>query len=237
MPTTQWTLIERLHHGDPQQSRAALDELCRSYHYPLYCQIRRRGLDHHDAEDVLHDFLAKLLRHDSFGLASSEKGRLRTYLLTALQRFLITWRRGQDRRNEREVSTDAKAAIATAEGRYEKEASAHHESPDLLYDRQWAQELMSLVMQRLQDRYAAKGKTRLFDTLRPVLLTGGSLSGHDSAQLAAALQLRPGALRTALMRLMLDYQHELRQEVLQTVQDQVLAKSEFQTLMAAFERH
>ena len=58
MPTTQWTLVARLNSGDAEHARAALDELCRAYHYPLYCQIRRRGLDHHDAEDALHDFLA-----------------------------------------------------------------------------------------------------------------------------------------------------------------------------------
>lgn len=64
-PTTEWTLISRLKSEDGATSARALDDLCRQYHYPLYCLIRSRGLAHHDAEDALHDFLAKLLRLES----------------------------------------------------------------------------------------------------------------------------------------------------------------------------
>ena len=46
MPTTEWTLVARLHSGNVEHVHAALDELCRAYHYPLYGLIRRRGLDH-----------------------------------------------------------------------------------------------------------------------------------------------------------------------------------------------
>ena len=234
MPTTQWTLVARLNSGDAEHARAALDELCRAYHYPLYCQIRRRGLDHHDAEDALHDFLAKLLRNDSFGVADRDKGRLRTFLSMALQRFLSNWRRGQHSKHGREVSCEALAAIAEAEGRFELDEAAHHESPDRLYDRQWARELMRLVMQHLRARYEAKGRAVLFDTLCPVLLSGGSLTDHDSAQLAEQLNMRPGALRMALMRLLRDYQEALRHEIHQTVDDKEAAREELQALAVLF---
>lgn len=236
MPTTQWTLVARLNSGDVEHARAALDELCRAYHYPLYCQIRRRGLDHHDAEDALHDFLAKLLRNDSFGVADRDKGRLRTFLSMALKRFLSNWRRDQHSGHGREVSREALAAIAEDEGRFEQDEAAHHESPDRLYDRQWATELMRLVMQNLRARYEAKGRAVLFDTLCPVLLSGGSLADHDSAQLAMQLGMRPGALRMALMRLLRDYQETLRHEIHQTVDDSEMSKMEFEVLMAAFRR-
>jgi DNA-directed RNA polymerase specialized sigma24 family protein len=236
MPTTQWTLVARLNSGDAEHARAALDELCRAYHYPLYCQIRRWGLDHHDAEDALHDFLAKLLRNDSFGIADRDKGRLRTFLGTALQRFLSNWQRDLHSKHVREISREALAAIAEAEGRFEQDEAAHHESPDRLYDRQWATELMRLVMQHLRARYDAKGRVMLFDTLCPVLLSGGSLADHDSSQLAIQLNMRPGALRMALMRLLRDYQEALRQEILQTVDDSDMAKMEFEVLLAAFRR-
>ena len=114
MPTTHWSLIARLKGVDTEQARMALDELCRAYHYPLYCYIRRRGLPHHDADDVLHEFLAKLLRLDTFGVADAEKGRLRSFLLVALRRFLNTWHKDQQKRREREISQEAIAAIAEA---------------------------------------------------------------------------------------------------------------------------
>lgn len=236
MPTTRWTLLSRLDGGDQERKQAALDEICQAYHYPLYCQIRRRGLDHHDAEDALHDFLAKLLRQDSFSAADAEKGRLRTYLLTALQRFLATRHQGQARRQAREASLESRAAIAAAEGRYERDETAHHESPDRLFDRQWAQELMRQVLQRLRAHHAAKGKAQFFDALCPVLLAGGSLKDQDTATLAAQLGLRPGTLRTALMRLLQDYRRTLWNEILQTVQAREQVVEELAILMACFQR-
>lgn len=231
LPTTEWSLIARLKDADAGKARAALDELCRAYHYPLYCQIRRRGLAHHDAEDALHEFLLKLLRLDTFGIADAEKGRLRTFLLTALRRFLASWTRDQARSKGREISTEALAAIAGAAERFELDAEAHHESPDRLYDRQWAQELMNRVLGGLRARHAAKGRAEIFDALQPALLAGGSLAGLDNEALAAKLGLRPGALRTALHRLMEDYREALRHEILQTVESRELAKPEYEELL------
>lgn len=234
MPTTQWSLIERLKSPDPGLARTALDVLCRAYHYPLYCQIRRHGFSHHDAEDLLHDFLAKLLRNDSFGLAESEKGRLRTYLRTALSRFLATRHERQQRVSRHEISIESLADLSAVEGRFELDESAHHESPDILFDRQWGVELMNQVMQRLRKQYEDKGNAALFSALQPVLFSGGSLVDHDSAALCSGLGMKPGALRAALLRLLQKYREALRHEVLQTVSHQDQAPSEFAFLMACF---
>lgn len=50
--TTHWSVV--LAAGDAQSSRAtqALDTLCRTYWYPLYANVRRRGRSPQDAEDV-----------------------------------------------------------------------------------------------------------------------------------------------------------------------------------------
>lgn len=235
LPTTQWTLVARLHCSDPQQVRRALDDLCAQYHYPLYCYIRRRGLDHYDAQDALHDFLSKLLRNDSFGTADSEKGRLRTFLLTALQRFLINWRRGQ-RHRDHELSIDAEAALFADEDRYQKERFTDEDSPDRVFEKQWAHEMLARVMKHLREVYAGKGKAALFEALSPVLLAGGSLVGHDTDALATSLGMKPGTLRMALMRLLDDFRETLKAEIAQTTEDPEAIKEEFRQLARAFGR-
>lgn len=236
MPTTQWSLIERLNGTDPTQSRAALEDLCSAYHYPLYCLIRRHGLSHHDAEDVLHDFFLKLLRNESFGLADSDKGRLRSFLLVALKRFLATWHHDQLRHARREISIQAMAVLAGAESRFELDESANHESPDVLFDRQWGIELMNQVMCRLESDYIAKGKGHIFTILKPVLLTGGSLLDHDSTALASLLAMKPGTLRVTVVRLLQNYRQALRHEILQTVEGQEQASAEFNFLLTCFNK-
>ena len=213
-PATRWSLIARLKSGDEHAVRAAIEDLCAQYHYPLYCYLRRRALTHHDAEDVLHDFLAKLLRLGSLGDADAQKGRLRAYLCTALQRFLLDWRQSREVR-ERFMTLDTMAA----EGRYERETFRDGETPEHIFDRKWAQALLTRVVARLGDSYVARGKAHIFAVLRPVVLEGGSLRGHDSAALAAALGTNEVAMRKTLSRLMADYREVLRAEVQQTAED------------------
>lgn len=89
------------------------------YHYPLYCYIRRRGFTHHDEQDVLEDFFAKLLRLYAMQRMTHEGGRLRGFLSTSLLRFLINWHR--DHANERLTdSLDAERELAEAEQRFER---------------------------------------------------------------------------------------------------------------------
>ena len=42
------------------QARRALEELCRTYWYPLYAYVRRRGFESHEAEDLTREFFARL---------------------------------------------------------------------------------------------------------------------------------------------------------------------------------
>lgn len=220
-PTTKWTLISRLRSGDESEARMALDELCTEYHYPLYCYIRRRGFAHHDAQDALHDFLAKLLRLDVFASADETKGRLRTFLATALQRFLANWHRDRPHR-QREVSLDEPISggafpSGDVEERFRHEGFDDQETPERLFDRKWVLELLERVVRLLEEAYVRQGKETIFRALRPALLAGGSLRGEDVPQLAAQLALSENALRIKLTRLMQEFRATLEEQVFLTV--------------------
>jgi RNA polymerase sigma-70 factor (ECF subfamily) len=231
-PTTHWTLIARLKSPDATVARRALDELCAQYHYPLYCYIRRRGLAHHDAQDALHDFLAKLLRLDTFAEADAAKGHLRSFLATALQRFLMNWHRAR-RPRDREFSIDAVPPGADPEARYRHESFTDADTPDRVFDRKWAHALMGRVLGRLGDAYAEKGKAALFATLHPVLLAGGSLRGEETSRMADGLGMTPGTLRVALARLLQDYRSILEEEVFTTVATRSEVDAEIASLQAS----
>jgi RNA polymerase sigma-70 factor (ECF subfamily) len=232
-PKTRWTLIHRLKSPDASTARRALEELCAQYYYPLYCYIRQRGLDHHDAQDALHDFLAKLLRLSAFAEADASRGRLRAFLGTALQRFLINWRRDQSHRDH-EVSLDLALPGDDPEQRYREEHFADTDTPERIFDRKWGHELLQSVLRRLGESYAARGRRPVFDTLRPVLLAGGSLRGGDSARLAASLAMSEGAMRVALSRLLGEYRAILEEEVLHTVASRAEVDAEIAHLVGVF---
>jgi RNA polymerase sigma-70 factor (ECF subfamily) len=100
-PTTQWSIVARLKSSDAQEAENAVKEVFTTYRYPLYGYLRTSGLHHEDAEDVLQGFFEKMLRHDALGQADQTRGKLRTFLLTALCRYKLNFQRGEQRRHRR----------------------------------------------------------------------------------------------------------------------------------------
>lgn len=231
LPATQWTLIARLRHGSEQEARRALDELIHQYRYPLYCYLRRRSYDHHDADDILQDFLMKLLRNESFAQADASKGRLRCMLLVSLDRFIISWERlHKHRRKEFGLEIPPEGGESEAEKRYQHEQFKSHETPEQIFGRKWTLTLLGAALDRVGQSYEKRGKGKLFHVLRPVLMDAGSLRGENGPAMAERAGMSYGALRAALMRMLAEYQDALRQEILQTVEDPRSAAEELALL-------
>lgn len=228
-PTTSWTLIDRIKSTDEHVATKALEEVCSQYHYPLYCYLRRRGLDHHDAEDVLHDFLERFIKSGSFQAAEETKGRLRGYLSASLSRHLIGWVRHESRRPR----LDAGGNI---EDLYRHEQFHDEETPTEIFERKWALALLSRVIDHLEADYANRGRQPLFTALRPILLAGGTLRGHDTPGIAASLGISEDTLRTNLHRLLREFRDALRDEVRLTVQSPADLEDELDHLRRLFAR-
>lgn len=208
-PTTHWTLIARLKDADDKVACRAVDELCAQYHYPLYCYIRWRGLNHHDAQDALHDFMAKLLRLESLKTADMEKGRLRTFLATALQRFLINLHRAGHRRRQ-EVSMDA-----ADEGRFLQEQFASELTPEKVLERSWATTLLQHALDDLEEAEVDAGKGEQFKVLRPFLSPDGEGPGYE--KVAIELGRNEGTIRQMVKRLREKFRIHLRRRVAETL--------------------
>lgn len=90
---TSWTNLQMARQGNPAQAEAALEKLCRSYWYPLYAHVRRRGFDADQAQDLTQDFFQRILRENYLGSADRTKGKFRSFLLAALDHFLLDQRK------------------------------------------------------------------------------------------------------------------------------------------------
>src|SRR4029450_2815259 len=89
--TTHWSVVLEAQ-GESPAAQKALEILCRTYWRPLYTFIRRQGLTREEAQDLVQEFFARLLEHRNLNTVRREKGRLRSYLLVSLKRFLATER-------------------------------------------------------------------------------------------------------------------------------------------------
>ena len=78
--TTHWTVVLAAGRRSTPQSDAALEELCRTYWFPLYAYVRRRGHTKEDAEDLTQAFFARFLKKNYLEKLSAERGRFRAFL-------------------------------------------------------------------------------------------------------------------------------------------------------------
>jgi len=93
--TTQWTAIEAAGPGSPH-NHIVLEDLLGRYWKPVYCYLRRRGYENEQAKDLTQGFFQEVvLGRELIQRADRTKGRFRTLLLTALDRYLTSLHRKQ----------------------------------------------------------------------------------------------------------------------------------------------
>ena len=90
--TTHWSVVLEAQ-GESPAAQEALEVLCRTYWRPVYGFVRRQGIRPEEAEDLTQGFFALLLERRDLDAVRKEKGRLRSYLLTALKHFLASEQR------------------------------------------------------------------------------------------------------------------------------------------------
>jgi DNA-directed RNA polymerase specialized sigma24 family protein len=88
--TTHWSLIEDMGGSDDDKNCALIELLIKEYWKPVYCYLRRRGYGNEEAKDLTQGFFQEVvLGRKLIDKADRTKGRFRSFLLTALNRFLI----------------------------------------------------------------------------------------------------------------------------------------------------
>ena len=229
--TTHWSMIVRAAETGTTEGRAALEELCRIYWYPLYWFARRRGLAPADAEDLTQGFLADLLARGAVAQADAARGRFRTFLLTSFENF-HSYRREHAQAAKRGggraiVSLEAMQA---AEGRFGDEP-ATTESPEKIYDRKWAISLIEMTLAEMRREYAVVDKAAWFDELKAAVWGGRGEIGY--AEIARRLGSTEGAVKMAVLRLRKHFGERFRAEVAKTVIDPAETDDEIRHLLAA----
>jgi len=137
-----------------EQAEAALAKLCDGYWYPLYAFVRRRGFNPHDAEDLTQEFFYRLLDRNYLKAVDYRKGRFRTFLLMALERFLAKeWRRVRAQKRGGDI-TLISIEQQDAEHRYSLEPATGL-SPEKLYEQNCALALLEKALQRLRSEFEA----------------------------------------------------------------------------------
>ena len=226
--STQWSIVLRATGRTERDDSGALQALCQTYWYPLYAFARRRGNDAASAEDLTQAFFAELIQKNSLGTADPTRGRFRTFLLTLFRRFLTKQQQREATLKRGGGTSVISIDSAAVEQRYALEP-ADEWTPEALYERRWALQLLDLVMEQLKAEYVGKGQGEFFEVASAGIGQSRTKSDDASAQLA----MSASAYRVALHRLRKRYREILHQEIARTLEDPADLESEIACLQNA----
>jgi len=227
---TRWTRVLQAR-GESAEARAALGELCTAYWQPVFVFIRRDGRDEETARDLTQEFFRRLLARHGLDTVEPGRGRFWSFLLGAVKHFLEDERdhaaaakRGGGRPV---VSIEAGAGTNTTAGLQIPDPAGP--PSDAVFDRQWAQTLVTRAVGLLANEFTAAGKTEQFATLKPWLL--GPVDSLSQADAARRLDLTEGAIKVAIHRLRKRFRELVQAEIAHTVPEPAQVEEELRYLV------
>lgn len=202
-PATQWSLVERAKRTDPPTQREALSLLLTRYLPALrtYLSTAKR-VSAERADDLLQGFVTdKIVEQNLLSQAKQERGRLRSLLMVALDRYIVSHHRSETAAKRAPVG-----GVGTlAEGGYDVQAP----NADALqsFNVEWARGLIAEAVARTKAECEQGDRTdlwRIFDAR----VVGPSLYGHEPVayqqlveELGLATPLQACALLTTAKRM------------------------------------
>ena len=230
--TTHWTIVMTAAQSQVEGGPAALAELCRLYWYPLYVFARRRGHSPDDAQDLTQGFFLHLLEHRALTRVDRLKGKFRSFLITLFKNYLsIEAHRARCLKrggNCEFVTLD----LERAESRYLLEPMDAL-TAEKIFDARWAMTLLGRAMTLLGEEYTAQNKTSTFEMLEAFLDLSDSKAPPPYEQVADALQVSVGSVKTLIHRLRKRFASILREEVGRTVSNPAEVDGEIHALCDA----
>lgn len=228
--STLWTVVL----SAKDDSKEALEKLIETYWKPAYFYVRRRGEDPETAKDLTQGFFAALIERNFLQYVDRERGKFRTFLLTALDHFLTD----EARRDKAEKRGGGRAILSLDFQRAETEYSRHPESPDApdrIFARQWALRVTGRALQALREEFEAAGRADEFEAFR-LHLTLGAASPPSIEEVAGKMGISEDAAKVRIHRARRRYRDAILREVRATTGSDEEAREELKDLFSAFEK-
>jgi len=154
-PTTHWTVIGQVEPGDSPQGRLLIGSLVRDYWKPVYCYLRRKGYGNEEAKDLTQGFFQEaVLGRKLIQRADPARGRFRTLVLTALDRYLANVHRA--RTAQKRIPPEKMVSLAKIDQAALPEAANDLTSEDS-FNYAWVSGLLDRMLEEVQADCSRRG--------------------------------------------------------------------------------
>ena len=165
--TTHWSLIENVKQQQ-DKDRALIGLLLKRYWKPVYCYLRRKGYDNEQAKDLTQGFLHEVvLNRNLVERADSSKGRFRSFLLYALNQYLLDEHRKETSRKR--IPKDKIVPLDIADPPILSHLISKLD-PEQSFNYIWKADLLERVFAEVKDRYTKRGMEKHWSVFNDRLL-------------------------------------------------------------------
>jgi RNA polymerase sigma factor (sigma-70 family) len=194
-PETRHSAIVAARSDDDARRTVGYDAIIAAYWKPVYRYIRARWRrSNEDAKDLTQSFFTLALEKRYFQSYDSGKGTFRTYLRTCLDRYLANESKFESRQKRYAVFAPVDCDTL--------------ESPEVLFEREWARNLFEVAVNRLRESLHARGRDDCFTVFARYDLAEERVSYGELARelgiTSAAVTNYLAAARRELRRLVLE---------------------------------
>ncbi|WP_167284929.1 RNA polymerase sigma factor [Marilutibacter alkalisoli] len=218
--TTHWSII--VHgHDQPGQSQEALVAICETYRRPVLSYLRSRGHDTSDAEDLTQEFFTRLIEQRWDRRADPGRGRFRSFLLTALNRFL---------------SNEHAARAAACRGGDLRQVELDDNlgdpypgrSPEQAFNHAWALTVLRNAGHALERECRGPDKAALYEAINGFLVEKPTAADYQIV--ARRLGMKPNTVAVHVHRMRQRLRELVQAELVQTVTDAESLEAELEAL-------
>ena len=166
---THWTAIERIGISNDICSAALVADLLRTYWKPVYCYLRHKGYNNEQAKDLTQGFFREVvLGRKLIQQADRVKGRFRTLLLRALDRYLISVHRKDTARKR--IPQDRLISLEDSNFPELPKATSNLNSEDIFHYT-WVCELLDRLLEEVETECLHRGMAMHWDLFHDRVLS------------------------------------------------------------------
>ena len=227
---THWTAIESIASKNDAGSRALVGDFLKAYWKPVYCYLRHKGYNSEQAKDLTQGFFHEVvLGRELIQRADRAKGRFRTLLLRALDRYLVSMHRKETA--QKRIPRDRLISLEGSTFGDLPEAAGNLDS-DEVFHYAWVCELLDRMLEEVETECRQSGMEvhwGMFNdrVLHPILASAEPLEleelcrkyGVDetikASSMIFAVKRRFQAAAKRLLRESVASEHEIDEEMLE----------------------
>ena len=219
-PSTRHSAVAAVRSGDTAERARGLATLASVYWRPVYSYLRLRWhRPHEEAADLAQEFFVEVVQKELLARFDPGRARLRTYLRVCIDGLVANSDKAASRQKRGGGAAALQFDFEAARGEIEG-LSGPADSPETLFEKEWARALFATALRRLRDECAGAGKAQHFALLEQYDL-------GDARPSYAELAERFGIAVTDVTNRLFRVRRELRRIVLEVLRELTVSEEEF----------